>query len=86
MNDDAYQSGNKIGEKVVELEPFGVVRNRRLYQINYFPVCYDPINSKIYITDKVLVHVYWQIEKSNSSRDKKYSSKYIDDLWKPYIK
>lgn len=85
MNDAAYQSGKKFGEKVVEIEPFGVVRNKRLYQISYFPVCYDPTNSKIYITGKILVHVYWQIEKSNSSRDKKYSSKYIDDLWKPYI-
>ncbi len=85
VNDNAYHSGEKHGQKVIEIDHFGNVRGRNLYQITYYPVCYDPLNSKIYITKKLSVEIYWSNSKSFSGREKKYVSKYIDDLWEPYI-
>lgn len=85
INDEVYNSGKKHGEKVVEIEPFGNVRGRNLYQISYYPISYDPVNSKIYIKKNIVVDIQWDSPKSFVYRDKKYISKYIDDLWEPYI-
>ncbi len=86
INNDVYNGNDKLGEKVVAIEPLGNVRGRNLYQISYYPICYVPKNSKIYIRKNIVVDIQWKLPKSYTLfRDKKYSSKYIDDLWEPYI-
>ncbi|MGC9054127.1 MAG: C25 family cysteine peptidase, partial [Candidatus Hydrogenedens sp.] len=84
-NNNVYNSNEKQGEKVAEIEPFGNVRGKNLYQITYYPISYEPLNSKIYITKNLLLTIRWDTPKTFSSRDKKYFSKYIDDLWEPFI-
>jgi len=85
INNDIYNSNEKQGEKIVEIEPFGNVRGKNLYQITYYPISYEPQNSKIYITKNLLLTIHWDTPKTFLSRDKKYFSKYIDDLWDPFI-
>lgn len=85
INDDVYNSNEKHGENLAEIAQYGNVRGKNLYQITYYPVSYDPLNSKISITKNLLLDIRWNIPKTALSRDSKYFSKYIDDLWNPYI-
>lgn len=85
INETIYNSKEKQGEKLAEIEPFGNVRGKNLYQITYYPISYDPFNSKISITKNLLLTIHWNAPKTSLSRDTKYFSKYIDDLWSPYI-
>ncbi|HPP57572.1 MAG TPA: C25 family cysteine peptidase [Candidatus Hydrogenedens sp.] len=81
----AYEQGKEYGKETITLEPFGVVRGKNLYQISYYPIHYIPSENKIFLRRNVNISVRWDNAKSLKVRDKKYESKYVDDLWKPLI-
>ncbi|MCX8065833.1 MAG: C25 family cysteine peptidase, partial [Candidatus Hydrogenedentes bacterium] len=83
--DSAYSSGKVYGGEILSVSYFGIVRGRNLFELKIFPLEYNTGENSIRVLKSLKAEVTWSLPKSVKTRDRKYYSPYVDNLWDKVI-